>query len=127
MKPTLCARTLLKDRVRSIARTAAVVAVALVCTSHLFAGAQEGVAEKMERLDSAILRVQTQLEESQRELRELQQQLSSLRLQAGLPMRGSSAPSAAPGRCPTGRGGRGTAGEARRAGVPTRCAGANKG
>jgi hypothetical protein len=93
MKPTLSARMILKLRVRDAARAVAIVAFALVCTLHSSAGAQEGVAEKIERLDSAILRVQTQLEESQRELKELQQQLSSLRQQAGIAVKDSPAPS----------------------------------
>ena len=63
---------------------------AVLCTSPLFSNAQESVAEKVERLDGQMIRVQAQLEESEHELKDIQQQLSALRGQAGLSAKSSS-------------------------------------
>jgi hypothetical protein len=92
MKQTIFALMALKCGIRRAAWSAPLLATVLVFTSHI--SAQEGVAEKMEQLDSAILRVQTQVDESQRQLRELQQQLAALRQQAGLPAKNITAASA---------------------------------
>jgi hypothetical protein len=83
MKTTISTRTVVK---RCFPRAvAASVVAAILCASHSSARAQESVAEKIERLDWQMSRVQAQLEQSESELREIQQQLSSLRGQAGLP------------------------------------------
>lgn len=74
------------------ARAATTVVAALLCCLPYTVRAQESVAEKIERLDGLMIRVQAQLEESQHELKDIQQQLSALRGQAGLP--GKNAPDA---------------------------------
>ncbi len=66
------------------AQATAVVFAAILCTSPLSAKAQQSVTEKIEQLDGQMIRVQAQLEQSERELKDIQQQLSALRGQAGL-------------------------------------------
>jgi DNA-binding FrmR family transcriptional regulator len=63
---------------------ASAVAV-ILCAATPSARSQESVAQKIERLDGQMTRVQAQLEQSENELKEIQQQLSALRSQAGLP------------------------------------------
>ncbi len=91
MKSTLSARTVVKDHLlrATAAKATAVLFAAILCASPLSAKAQESVAEKIERLDSQMIRVQAQLEQSERELKDLQQQLSAVRGQAGLALRSS--------------------------------------
>jgi hypothetical protein len=90
MKTTISTRTQVKGCFpRAVA--AAVVA-AILFVSPQSARSQESVAQKIERLDGQMSRVQAQLEQSENELKEIQQQLSALRGQAGLP--GKSAPDA---------------------------------
>lgn len=67
------------------ARTATAVVAAFLCCLPPSVRAQESVAEKIERLDGLMIRVQAQLEQSEQELKDIQQQLSALRGQAGLP------------------------------------------
>ncbi len=92
MKQTIIATMVLIRRIRRTAWSAPLIGAALIFTSPI--SAQESVAEKIELLDNAILRVQTQVDESQKELRELQQQLAALRQQAGLPVNNTPAASA---------------------------------
>lgn len=87
MKQTIYRRIRLKDGIRRAMWIVPLFAAVFIAAPRL--SAQESVTEKMERLDSAILRVQTQVEESQRELRELQQQMATLRQQAGFPVKDS--------------------------------------
>lgn len=91
MKPTLSAWIVVKDRLlrAATAKATAAIFAAILCASPPSAKAQESVAEKIERLDSQMIRVQAQLEQSERELKDLQQQMSALRGQAGLPAKGS--------------------------------------
>jgi len=87
MKTTISARTQVKGCFpRAVA--AAVVA-AILCVAPPSARTQESMAEKIERLDGQMSRVQAQLEQSENELKEIQQQLSALRGQAGLPGKNS--------------------------------------
>jgi hypothetical protein len=91
MKITRSARNVVKDclpRSATLKATAAVFA-AILCLSPLSARTQESVAEKIERLDGQMIRVQAQLDQSERELKDLQQELSALRGDAGLPAKNS--------------------------------------
>jgi len=96
MRLTISVRIFLKECLPSAAKaTAAAVFVAAILSSlpHS-ARAQESVAEKIERLDGLMVRVQARLEQSEQELKDIQQQLSALRGQAGLPEK--TAPDAEP-------------------------------
>ena len=67
------------------ATTAAMLIAALLCALKLSAQTQESVPEKIDRLDADIVKVTTQLEQSERELRDLKLEISQLRQQAKLP------------------------------------------
>jgi hypothetical protein len=67
---------------------------ALLCASNVSAQTQESVAEKIDRLDTAIVKVTTQLEQSERELRDLKLEVYQLRQQAKLA--GDSSPTEPP-------------------------------
>jgi hypothetical protein len=98
MKQTISARTVLKKCLprAATARAAVVVFAAILSSLPHSARAQESVAEKIDRLDGLMIRVQAQLEQSEHELKDIQQQLSALRGQTELPSKSSPDAAATP-------------------------------
>ncbi len=91
MRTGTSARTLLNAGWRRawMATAAGMLIPALLCASKVSAQTQESVAEKIERLDADIVKVNTQLEQSERELRDLKLEMYQLRQQAKLPAESS--------------------------------------